>query len=74
MPPPSMCVKVYRVDIMYELVGSAAADVNAVVGWFSLALCVRLRLGSRRLRIRREVSVVDNLGYDTRAVSYRFKK
>ncbi len=63
VPPASMCVRVYRVDIMYELVGSAPVEVKAVVMGFSLAPRGRLRLGSRRRRIRREVSVVDSLGY-----------
>ena len=64
-PSVSMCVMVYRVDIMYELVGGAAVEVRAVADWVSLALRGRLKVGSRRLRIRREVSVVDSLEYRT---------
>ena len=50
---------------MYEVVGGAAVEVKAVVGSFSLPLRGILRLGSRRRRIRREVRVVDSLGYKT---------
>ena len=65
----SNSVRVNGSKVEYEVEAGMIVEFQApVVGWFSLNRCARLRLGSRRLRMSREVSVVDRLRRETVSV------
>ena len=58
----SNSVRVNGSKVEYQVEAGMTVELQApVVGWFSLNRRARLKLGSRRLRISREVSVVDRL-------------